>query len=73
MSSFVARISRDMLRSNFAVTSGIDLEVTKIFAPQLALRLKISVRNFDRQPSDVWHSSSASMIRKTFEYTIITD
>lgn len=51
----------------------MNLEVTRIFTPSLAWSLKISERNLDRQPSDAWHSSSASTTIKISEYMATTD
>ena len=67
----LARISNDVLPLNFSVISGMNLEVAKTFTPHLAWRLKISDRNIDRQPYDAWHSSSASIIMKIFEYKVL--
>ena len=72
-SSLLARSSNNTLSLKFSTISGMNLEVTRIFTPSLAWSLKISERNLDRQPSDVWHSSSASTTIKISEYMATTD
>lgn len=73
MSSSLARISREIHPLNSLSIYGVGREVAKKFASVLAWRLKISDKSLDRQPSDVWHSSSASVMMKTLEYMAATD
>jgi hypothetical protein len=51
-SCLLARISNDMLPSNLSVISRMNLKVVKMFALDLARRLKISKRNLERHPLD---------------------